>query len=71
MLTPISVSGTSLGGVQFAEDMESLFSGGVTTIATLPNSVGRLDGVNPDTISFGVKGDEALLTLLLRVSPIA
>jgi hypothetical protein len=69
MLTPISVRGTSFCGVIVEVDIESFLSGGMETIATLPNSVGRFEGINPDISSLGVYGCEDLLTLLLRVSP--
>jgi len=54
ILTPISVRGTCLRGVEFVLEIKRCLSGGRDTIATLPNSVGRLEGVNPEMISLGV-----------------
>lgn len=54
ILTPISVKGTCLRGVEVVLEIRRCLSGGRDTIATRPNSVGLLEGVNPEMISLGV-----------------
>ena len=54
ILTPTSVKGTCLRGVELDLEIRRCLSGGRDTMATRPNSVGRLEGVNPEMISLGV-----------------